>query len=204
MKKTFLILINILITMILISCVTKYKIQETEYQFIPYKGNEVLVFESNRSKKDTISLKTYKGWYKTERVPYRIFHNKYEKYGIDLVHHSSKIVDSIPDFLIEIFAFDWKGLRINIRTKSDNHNYVNKTSFTVFEFDSIPNTEMKINQIIYSDVKVILGENDENKTGNQVSQFYWSEKNGLLGWDINNVEWRLNKRYVPQQNMKMD
>ena len=185
--------------MCLISCITKYRIQEAEYKFIPYNGNEILVFESSESEIDTISLKAYNGWSKTEKVPYRIFHNKYEKYGMELIRNNSNVSDSVPNFVIELKAFDWKGLRIKLRTKSDNPNYMNRTSFTVSEFDSIPTIEIQINGTIYSDVKVIFGEKHQNE--NQINQFYWSEKHGLLGWNNKTTKWRLRKKYVPQQRV---
>jgi hypothetical protein len=193
MKKTLKIYIYIFFTLFFTSCVTKYKIQENEFKFIPYKGNEILVFESNEKEVDTIGLKTFEGWYRTQKVPYRIFHNKYEKYGIELTHNASKITDSIPGFIIEISAFDWKGLRIDLRTKSTNFNYINQTRHTVSEFDSIPSIEMKVNELIYNDVKIILGEKPKNETENHIIQFYWSKKYGLLGWDNKNRKWRLRK-----------
>lgn len=193
MKRIQQISICIFITLCLTSCITKYRIQKKEFKFIPYKGNEILVFESNEKEIDTISLKTYDGWYRTQNVPYRVFHNKYEKHGIELTHKTPKITDSIPDFLIEISAFDWKGLRIHLRTKSSNYNYMNQTSHTVAEFDSIPSIEMEINELAYNDVKIIFGEKLKTKTENQIIQFYWSEKYGLLGWDSKIKKWRLRK-----------
>lgn len=51
-----------------------------------------------------------------------------------------KTTDSIPNFVIELLAFDWKGVCIDLRTTSDDPYYINKTSLTVSEFDSIPST----------------------------------------------------------------
>lgn len=162
MKKTFLISIYIFITMCLTSCGTTYKIQKDEYRFIPYNGKEILIFESNTGKIDTIILKKYNDWAKPARYPYRALFEKYEKYGIELTSKTTT-TDSTPSFVIELLAFDWKGLRIDVRTKSNNNNYINRTSFTVSEFDSIPSIKMQINKNEYSDVKVILGENYKNE-----------------------------------------
>lgn len=201
MKKTLRISIYLLIIVCLTSCGTTYKIQKDEYRYIPYNGKEVLIFESNTGKTDTIVLKKYSGWNRPTRYPYRAPFQKYEKYGIELTQKGTKTTDSIPNFVIGLLAFDWKGLRIDLRTKSDNHNYINRTSFTVSEFDSIPSIKMRINEIEYSDVKTILGENYKSENKRKVNQFYWSEKNGLLGWDEDISEWRLREKYVPQQRI---
>ena len=194
LKMAVLMLILICVT----SCVTTYRIEESEFDIIPYMGNEVLVFESIQGEIDTIKLKKYKGWNRTQRVPYRIFHNRYEQYGIQMIHTNLDVASSTPGFLIEIGAFNWKGLRINVRTTSDYYEYINKTRFTKKQFDSMPSLELRIEGKIYSDVKIILGDTLKNKFRkpnfkNQVLQFYWSEKEGLLGWDSANTTWRLKK-----------
>jgi hypothetical protein len=190
MKKILQIFTLVYISLLFTSCGTTYRIEKTEYDYIPYNGNEVLVFESNNYETDTIILKQYKGWDKPSRYPYRVTFEKYEKFGIELIHSNSLLNNSAPDFLIELRAFNWKGLRIDLRTKSKNDNYINKTRLTKAEFDNIPSNEILINEKLYSDVKIILGDIPKNGTI-EVTQFYWSKKYGLLGWDMNNSKWRL-------------
>lgn len=159
----WMVCVLILIAICLTSCVTTYRIKKSEFDIVPYKGNEVLVFESIEGEFDTILLKKYKNWSRTQKVPYRIFHERYEKYGIQLIHTNPYVADATPDFLIEISAFSWKGLRINVRAKSDYYEYINKTRFTKEEFDSIPSQEIRIGGKIYSDVKVIFGDTIKTK-----------------------------------------
>ena len=132
MKKTLHISILLLFSIILSSCVSTYKIKESEFNYIPYSGNEILIYESTELQIDTIKLKEYKKWNRTEKVPYRVFHDKYETYGFKLIH-SNNGISKFPNFMVELMAFNWKGLRINLRTESENMNYVNQTSFTVQE-----------------------------------------------------------------------
>jgi hypothetical protein len=193
MKKIFQISI-LSILALFFSCRTTYRIEKTEFDLIPYSGEEILVYESNQNEIDTIILKKYKGWSKTEKTPYRIYHNRYEKYGIKLT--SSKV-----NFLIELNAFDWKGIRIDLRQKSESNNYINNTRFTKSEFENIPNITLEISNKEYNDVKIILGENSGLKNRNSIIKFYWSKKNGLLGWDSYKTKWRLKKKYVPQQRV---
>lgn len=195
--------ILVLFLICMTSCVTTYRIEESEFDYVPYQGNEVLIFESIKGEIDTVVLKKYKNWTRTERVPYRVFHNRYEHYGIQLMHTNPSVADSTSDFLIEIGAFNWKGLRINLRVESDYYRYINQTRFTIKEFDSIPSQEIGFGGKIYSDVKVIVGDTSKNKfrepnLKNQVLQFYWSEKEGLLGWDSKTTMWKLRKKYIPE------
>ncbi|MGB3607203.1 MAG: hypothetical protein WA775_07575 [Psychroserpens sp.] len=200
MKKTLHISILLLFSMILSSCVTTYKIKESEFNYIPYSGNEILIYESSELQIDTIKLKEYKKWNRTEKVPYRIFHDKYETYGFKLIH-SNNDISKFPNFMVELMAFNWKGLRIDLRTESENMNYVNQTSFTVQEFDNIPNTKLIINNRTYADVKRIKGAEFDNDNLKPIDYFYWSEESGLLGWSSNGIEWKLREKYVPQQRI---
>ncbi|MEP0386294.1 MAG: hypothetical protein ABJD69_02135 [Dokdonia sp.] len=200
-NRQWKVCVFVLVIMCFTSCVTTYRIKESEFDLVPYKGNEILVFESNQGNIDTITLKKYKGWSRTEKAPYRIFHNRYEKYGIQLIHTNRSVADSTSSFLIEICAFNWKGLRIDVRAQSNYYEYINMTRFTKEEFDSISSQEIRIGKKIYSDVKITPGDTLKNNfrepnLKNQVLQFYWSKKKGLLGWDSKNAIWRLRKKYM--------
>nr|WP_321237643.1 hypothetical protein [uncultured Psychroserpens sp.] len=199
MRKASEILILIYTFVLLTSCGSTYRIQETEYNYIPYNGNEILIFESNKNDIDSIKLKEYKGWSRPSKYPYRLSSEKYEKYGFELIQ--SKSSNSNPDFIVEIFASNWKGLRIDIRAKSENTNYINQNRFTKQEFEEIPRHSMKLNGIEYVDVIIIEGNISSYPNDSQIIKFYWSEKNGLLGWNKESTEWRLLKKYVPQQRV---
>lgn len=70
-----------------------------------------------------------------------------------------------------------------------------QSSYTFEEFDDIPNTELKIADKTYTDVKVFEGDPSNSEREIYVERFYWSVTEGFLGLDKKNEKWRLVKKY---------
>jgi hypothetical protein len=63
----------------------------------------------------------------------------------------------------------------------------------LIDFKSLPNSEMKIGDKIFNDVKIIEANNKYIERDNYVERFYWSVSQGSLGLDQRNRNWRLLK-----------
>ena len=57
MKKNISTFTLCFILTTIVSCVSHYKLKKDDIKYIPYKGNEVLVFQSDKNRMDTIFLK---------------------------------------------------------------------------------------------------------------------------------------------------
>jgi hypothetical protein len=73
-------------------------------------------------------------------------------------------------------------------------------SYSLSEFDKIPNTELTIGNTAYKDVKVFEASDyakQYEQRDNYAERFYWSVSKGLLGLDRRDEKWRLIKIYEP-------
>ena len=71
-------------------------------------------------------------------------------------------------------------------------------SYSLSEFDKIPNTELTIDNKVYKDVKVFEASNyakQYEQRDNYAERFYWSLSQGFLGLDRRDEKWRLIKKY---------
>src|SRR5690554_3739879 len=82
MKKNLLyIFLYSSISILLLGCSSRYSINKSDFELIPYSGKEVLVFESSENKRDTIFLKGIENFYVGDD-PLAFFPDKYELYEV--------------------------------------------------------------------------------------------------------------------------
>jgi hypothetical protein len=199
MKKAELIL-TLSIAFVLASCGRNYRIDKKYLEYIPYEENEILVFKSDLNRFDTIfltGLKRYNGCYDPLSISsddcegYSMTCKKsdpnYDRYleGKELVS-----VGASPDGKTYI-SFD-----ITLRSAW----FYSMEHFSLRTFDSIPNTEMTIENKTYRDVKTFRPDEYGKQYSSRdhfVERFYWSKNEGFLGLDTRTEKWRLIKKYVP-------
>lgn len=189
MKKLKLIFIfNILV---LSSCVTKLKKYETKY--IPYNGNEILVFQSNLNELDTIFLtgiSKYNACYdplsllkpscEGKKISCKRSDPNYDRYFTN-------------ETLMSISKIKNKTL-IGFDIKLRHSRFYGKEYMDLEDFKNLPNSEMKIGNVILYDVKIIESDNSYFERDNYVERFYWSVSHGFLGLDQRDRNWRLIKK----------
>lgn len=196
MKKLKFLLI-ITIGFILVSCGRNYRIDKDDLKYIPYEKNEVLVFKSDLNRSDTIFLKDlrrYNGCYD----PLAISSDDCEGYSM-ACRRSDPNYDRYLDGkeLVSVGASTSGQTYISFDIKLKGSWFYNLESFSLEQFDSIPNSELKIGTKVYSDVKVFEADGSYKQRDNYAERFYWSVAEGFLGLDRRDEKWRLIKKYVP-------
>jgi hypothetical protein len=199
MKKTFGILLILVISTNLFSCRT-YRIDKKETKRIPYSGNEVLVFQSSKTENDTIFLKGYEN-FKTDSDYLTLFPNREEHYYLacDCADPYSLNRKFVNQSFVSLFANEDGETIFAVRAILKN-TYFYYASFTIEEFDNIPLSRIKIGNKEYPDVKIVETK-IKRKHDNYAIRFYWSVSEGFIGLDKENLEWRLTEKYVPQQRI---
>jgi len=195
MKNQFILFFISMI--LLISCGKTYKLTEEDYKWMPYRGNETLVFKSNTGDKDTIFL-----FKKDTMVGY--FHPQtssdcYEVVSVFGKHIDPDLVNGQPHYLErEFFSIkktkdEYTEMKILLSAK--NAVFYRLSSI---EIDSL----MKANTIMiksqfhqYDDVYIINGEDYQGnlyERSNYITKVYWSKSNGLIRYDKKDgVHWEL-------------
>lgn len=180
----------------LISCGTEeFSLEKKDLNIIPYKGNEVLVFESSEKKLDTIFLTGYEKYYKSAKRLSLFPTDKFETYYIKA---------SIYDINYEAYT-DFHTLAELVQARDNTNltfdiNIQGISCFAFFgagEFENLKRTDLTIKEKTYNDVKVIKMDEENNDYIKYADRFYWSLKEGFLGFDYKNHQYRLIKKYTP-------
>jgi hypothetical protein len=185
--KFVLVFINFVVVL---SCGTKIRKEDTKY--IPYNGNEILVFQSNQNELDTIfltgiskfnacyeALSLFKPTCEGKKLSCKRSDPNSDRY---LQFQSLMAISKIKNETY--ISFD-----IKLR-----HSWFYEGAYmNLIDFKKLPYTEMKIGDINYNDVKIIEATNKYNERDNYVERFYWSVSHGFLGLDQRNRNWRLVK-----------
>ena len=177
------------------SCGKDFRIEEEHFGLIPYEGNEILVFQSDQHDRDTIFLQGFLN-YTTPLGTLDLFPDKHEV-------HSLSTKKSDPNYdrylegkgLIELIATE-TGTSISFDIAMKRSWYYGKNVFKKSEFDSLPETELRINEVVYTDVKVFESDGSYIERDNYAERFYWSVKSGFLGLDRKGEKWRLIQKYI--------
>jgi len=182
----------------LMSCSRERKLSENDYKWMPYVGNETLIFRSNTGILDTIFL-LKKDTFLLNAQPLSLIPIQYQSVSIFCKHSDSVIQDSSVRYLESYFC--------SIRTTKNNHAILEVRLNTKDAFfpqlgpiklDSlsrvVPITlKTKYNQ--YHDVYVIKSEDFLgflNKRHGFVTKIYWSKTKGLVRFDKrDSVYWEL-------------
>ncbi len=160
MKNQFILFFISMI--LLISCGKTYKLTEEDYKWMPYRGNETLVFKSNTGDKDTIFL-----FKKDTMVGY--FHPQtssdcYEVVSVILLSAKNAVFYRLSSIEIDSLM---KANTITI--KSQFHQY-----------DDV----YIINGEDY--------QGNLYERSNYITKVYWSKSNGLIRYDKKDgVHWEL-------------
>ncbi len=181
----------------IISCSSDYKIDKKDFSLIPYNGKEILVYKSSENKLDTIFLKGF-DQYSAGSDPLAFFPDHYEIYRLNCKRSDPNYDRYLEGkSLVELGASESGQTYISFDIKLKGSWFYNLTSFSKKEFDSIPLTELNIDNKLYKDVKVFEADGSYEQRDNYVERFYWSISQGFLGLDKRETEWRLIKKYVP-------
>lgn len=201
MKKFKNILIIAIFTLIGASCSQSYKLKEGDLNYIPYEGNEILVFKSDQNRMDTIFLKGISD-FNGCGDPLAIFPDKCQGKSLNCTRTDPNYDRYLEGKqLVELVASSRSETYISFDIVLKGSWFYNASeSLSLHQFDSIPNKNLKIENKTYSDVKIFeatqYAKQYEDRK-NYAVRFYWSENEGFLGLDRRDEKWRLIKKYVP-------
>lgn len=192
-NRLLLILFGVIITSFF-SCVIHHPLKKEDVLQIPYIGTETLIFQSDKNQNDTIFLtgtRRFNGCYdplaviskKCEGISYTCKHTdpNYDRYLC-----GQKLVDLVAD------QKDVTYISFHIAMKGSW--FYHNSSFSMNEFKALPNTSLIINDITYSDVKVIEASSYSKQyedRANYAERIYWSLSKGFIGLDRKDEKWRL-------------
>lgn len=184
----------------LVYCTKINKLTKEDFEWIPYRGNEILVFNSNIGNTDTIFLLK-----KDTLIAYpeaqMINGLKYELISI-FCKHTNFLNDANEEYSENVF--------IELRKSKDNHAdlkiLLSAKGAKFYRLNSIKIDSLSKNQPVtfqtkykkYTDVYIINAE-DYLGYSNQpyyITKLYWSKSQGLIRVDKNDsVYWELEKSY---------
>lgn len=201
MKKNLsLLLIYWLLAATIVSCSKHYRLKKGDTKYIPYNGNEVLVFQSDKGRVDTTFLK---GMSKFNGCgdPLSLSPNQCD--GISL-----NCTQTDPNYdrylegkqLVDLVATQNGETRISFDIILKGSWFYDMDSYSLSEFDKMPSTQLTIQDQIYYDVKIFEASayaRQYEQRDNFAERFYWSVSKGFLGLDRRDEKWRLIKIYEP-------
>ncbi len=200
MKTILYIFTYFFILTTFVSCSSHHKLKKEDIKFIPYKGNEILVFKSDKNRMDTIFLK---GMSDINGCgdPLDIFPDKCDGISLNCTRTDPNYDRYLEgQRLVEVVAGSDKQTYISFDIILKGSWFYNLDSYSLSEFDNIPNSELKIDGKVYNDVKIFEANNYAKQfshRNNYAERFYWSVSQGFLGLDRKDEIWRLIEKYTP-------
>jgi len=183
-----------------VSCSSHHKLKEDDIKYIPYNGNEILVFKSDKDRTDTFFLKGM-GNFNGCGDPLDFFPDKCDGISLNCTRtdpNYDRYLDG--QRLVEIIAGSDKQTYISFDIILKGSWFYNLDSYSLSEFDKMPNSKLRIDDKVYNDVKIFEANNyaqQYSDRDNYVERFYWSVSHGFLGLDRKDEEWRLIEKYTP-------
>jgi hypothetical protein len=182
------------------SCSRHYWLKKNDANYIPYKGNEVLVLRSDKNRMDTIFL-TGKDKGSGCAGSNEFFTQKCEGLRVNCTRTDPNYDRYLASqWLVEVMASQSRETRISFDIALKGSWFYNTGSLSLQDFDALPNTHFAIDNTVYNDVKIIeagaYAKQFEDRN-NYAERFYWSVSKGFLGLDRRDEKWRLVKIYEP-------
>lgn len=186
--------------MIFVSCSRHYKLKKEDLKYIPYKGDEILVFQSDQNRSDTIFLNGMNN-FNGCGDPLDITPNQCDGVSLNCTKtdpNYDRYLDG--QALINVVATPDRNTHISFDITLKGSWFYSLDSYTLKEFDSMPNSDLVIGGKKYKDVKIFEASEYAKQyepRGNYAERFYWSVSEGFLGLDRRDEKWRLISRYEP-------
>ena len=183
------------------SCGQKRELSKEDRSWMPYKGNETLIFNSNDTLKDTIFLlrKDTLWGYPDPALSL----NKYEELAIFCKHTDSYSNKDKPSYLKNYFMKINKTMggraEILIYLAAKNAKFYRISSIKLDSLSKEAVISIKTSSGSYNDVYVFSGESwlsGFQARNNYVTKVYWSKSSGLIRYDKKDgLYWELSNKY---------
>lgn len=200
MKKITYIVTYFLIATSIISCSSHYKLKKNDIKYIPYQGSEVLVFQSDKNRMDTIFLKGMSN-FNGCGDPLAVFPDQCDGISLSCTRTDPNYDRYLEgNRLVQIVATPNGQTHISFDIVLRGSWFYNMDSYSLAEFEKIPNSELTIGNKVYKDVKIFVASEyakQYEQRDNYAERFYWSLSQGFLGLDRRDEKWRLVEKYTP-------
>ena len=192
----------LLIISFLTSCRRTYKLSDNDYSWMPYKGNETLVFTSNTGKTDTIFFLK-----KDTLIAYpeaQALNGKtYEVVRI-FCRHTDPLKEGgyryLDNNFFELKKSKEKKARLYFNLSTKDANFYRLTGIRIDSLNQENFSSLATKHKTYNDVYVIDDQDWLNfrQRSDYVTKLYWSKSEGLIRYDKqDSVYWELTKKYSP-------
>jgi hypothetical protein len=182
------------------SCARTYKLSEHDYNWMPYSGNETLVFKSNTGRLDTIFLlKKDTGYGYADQ--YSANSSRYSILSV-FCRHTDEVIEGkkyySENHLLQIIKREDNDAEFNVRVYADNAWLYRRSRISIDSLEKEKPIRVVTNNRSYDDVYVINGEDHSGygERSNFITKAYWSKSNGLIRYDKkDSVYWELEKKW---------
>ena len=200
MKNIVVIFTYCFLVTIIFSCSKHYNLKKDDIKYIPYKGNEVLIFQSDKNRFDTIVLKGMSN-FNGCGDPLAIFPDQCDGISLNCTRTDPNYDRYLEgQHLVEIVATQSGETHISFDITLRGSWFYNNDSYSLSAFDKIPNSQLTSGNRVYHDVKIFEASDyakQYEQRDNYAKRFYWSVSQGFLGLDRRDEKWRLIKKYIP-------
>jgi hypothetical protein len=185
----------------LTSCRGTYRLSEEDHRWMPYNGNEKLVFCSNSGDTDTIFFLK-----KDTLIAYpeaqSLNGKTYEVVRIFCRHSDSWLPDGSHRYLdndfVELKKSKDKKARLHFNLSVKDAKFYRLTGIMIDSLAQQPSTSLATKHKTYNDVYLIEDVDwlDFKQRSDYVTKLYWSKSEGLIRYDKQDGSyWELTKKY---------
>ena len=194
-------LVTVFLTcLLLISCSRTARLKKTDFKWIPYAGNETLVFESNTGDNDTIFLLgSDRGTAPDD--PLAVFPKKFEHFTILSKRSDPSPPDGSHRYLespfLELSAAKNGLTNLAIDLTGKDAWFYGGRFLSIKDLESIKPISLSTKLKAYKDIILLKPESNEYlQRSDFITTVYWSKSDGLIRYDKkDSVYWQLTKKY---------
>jgi len=191
----------LIIILLLTSCGKSIKLSEDDLKWIPYKGNETLIFNSSTGDADTIFL-TGTDQRFNPSDPLDVFPTKLEHFTI-LAKYSDPNPPSgkqryLEGEFLDLFASKDKLSYLSLNHMGKDARFYGGEFMDLMDLSIVKLTSLTTQLKTYNDIILLTPKSNEySDRSNFIVTEYWSKSEGLIRYDKKDGEyWELVRRYA--------
>lgn len=195
MKKQLLLIIFCVSS--LMSCSRTNRLSEEDFLWMPYRGDETLIFKSNLGETDTIFfIRKDTLWAYPDPA---MSTNKNEVIGIFCKHTDPHASNSklgyLESYFLKIEKIGSRHTEMIINLSAKDAKFYRLSPIRIDSLSEEERGTSKTPYAQYNDVYIFSDEDDFQKRGNYVTKIYWSKSHGLIRYDKKEgIYWELWKK----------
>lgn len=182
--------------LVLLSCTQTFRLSEKDYEWIPYKGNEILIFKSNSGDLDTVFL-LRKDTLLVYDQPQSVNGAKNEAVSIFCEHSDANMPKNKNRYLKSNFfrleKVNSSRVEMKINFSAKDAKFYRLSRINVDSLRKIKPVAIQTSFGNYNDIYIITGEDylgNFHQRSNYITKLYWSKSKGLVRYDkIDSVYW---------------